>query len=286
PARRSGARPRAQPNGHRRGRRSSFPATHHLDLGLELDAEPSPDLGLHLLDQRAHVGRLRAALVDDEVAVELADHRMADARALEPGGLDEASRGIARRVLEDAAAVLRLDRLRFIALAGQPRHRLPRLLPIAALELDRRVDDKRALQRAFAQRRGAVAELQVGGRPRLAALAGHEAAGLDQHLAQLLPPAARVLVDGAADGAGHADRELKTAQVGVGRRARDAHHLQPRAGAHARAFDRELAVDDPDDEALDAGVGDEQVGARAQQQMRDLALDAALDDLLQRLRLR
>src|SRR5437868_5111744 len=46
----------------------SPPCSDDLDLRLELGAKAALDLGLHLLDQRAHVGRLRAPFVDDEVA--------------------------------------------------------------------------------------------------------------------------------------------------------------------------------------------------------------------------
>src|SRR4029079_12110042 len=106
PGRPSAAKPRARPSAPRAGPRSSWPQTDELDLGLQAHAESAHDLGLGPLDEPRDVGGARAALVDDEVAVQLGDHGLALARALESRGLDQPPRRIARRVLEHAAAVL------------------------------------------------------------------------------------------------------------------------------------------------------------------------------------
>src|SRR6202165_2262308 len=228
---------------------SPLESPHHLALGLQLDVEPPANLGLNPFDEALHVGRRRAALVDDEVAVHGRDDRLSLARALEPGRLHEATRRVARRALEDAAAVLCLDLLRLTALPREPRHQRLGLLPIATLELDRRLDHQPALELSLAQGGGAVAELQVGRLPRRPAAARHEPFDLDKPLAQLLAPAAGVLIDRAPDGARNADCKLEPAQPGVGHDAREPHHLQPRAGSDRPAVDVVLAVYPPHDQS-------------------------------------
>src|SRR5258708_19935486 len=71
------------------------------------------------------------------------------------------------------------------------------------------------MKRAVSKRRCAVAELKVFRAPRTAVGARLEPPCLDEDLAQLLSPAACVLVDGSADGARHADCELEAAQSGA-----------------------------------------------------------------------
>src|SRR5438105_5250909 len=178
---------------------ASSPPADHLDLGLQLDAKTPLDLRHHAFDQMPRVGGGGAALVDDEVAMQLRDHGRAFPRTFQARGLDQPSRRVAGWVLEDASAVLGLDRLRLVALTGEPGHKLPGLLPIATLQLDCGRDHQTALQRAVAQRRGPVAKLERRRRPGLPAFARHETLGLDQNLAELLAPTSRVLVDGAAD---------------------------------------------------------------------------------------
>src|SRR5215831_16937990 len=166
PGLQSAARPRARPTSHRAEPRSSLPAPHHLDLGLELDAGALLDRGHDPLDQAAHVGGRRASLVDDEVAVQRRHDSRTLTLALQTRGLDEPARRIAFRVDENAAAVLGLDRLGLVALAGERGHHLLRLLAVAPLELDGRRDDERALERAVAQRRRPVAETELARGPR------------------------------------------------------------------------------------------------------------------------
>src|SRR5207247_1745468 len=174
---------RARPTSLPSARRASTPAAHHLDLRLELDPKPALHLGHHPLDEPARVDGRRAALVDDEVAVQGGYDGRALAGALQPGGLNQPAGGVSWRVLEDAAAVLGLDRLRLVSLPRQLRHQLLGLLAVATLQLHGRGDDERPLQGAVAQRRGAVAELERGRRPPLAPAARHEALRLDQDLA-------------------------------------------------------------------------------------------------------
>src|SRR5260370_1861239 len=54
---------------------TSFPLAYQLDLRLELNAEPSLHLGHHPLDHPPPIGRSAPALVDDEVPMQLRDHR-------------------------------------------------------------------------------------------------------------------------------------------------------------------------------------------------------------------
>src|SRR5260370_264019 len=158
----------------------------------------------------------------------------------------------------------------------------------SAYQLDLRFEphrclhDKRASQLAFAQRRSAVPEMEVCRLPRLCAAARNEALDLHEDLADLPAPAARVLVDGAAYGARHTDRELEAAQVGVGDDAGEPHHLQPRAGTHSSAVDPMLAIHHPNDQAIDATIRDQEVRPRAEQQVRDVTFRAAFNRLLDR----
>ncbi len=220
-------------------------------------------------DERGHLDRGRAALVDDEVSMQLRDDGSPLTGALEAGGLDQPSRRVSRRVHEDAPAVLGLDGLSLIALPGQLRHQALGLLPIATLELDRRIDDKRAAERAISKGRRAIPELQVVHAPRAPVRAGLESARGHQDLAQLMAPAAGVLIDRSAHRARHADRELEAAQAGVGGDPRQSHHLHARTRPDARAVNLVFAVDDANDEPLDPRVRDEQVGARPEQEMWD-----------------
>src|SRR5260370_16952501 len=84
------------------------------------------------------------------------------------------------------------------------------------------------MKRAVSQRRCAVAELEVFQAPRALVGAWLEPPCLDEDLAQLLAPAAGVLIDGSADGARHADRELEAAQSRLGNHPPQPHHLQAR----------------------------------------------------------
>src|ERR1700681_4136981 len=86
----------SEPSGWRTGRpavprASSLEPPPHLPLGLELDVEAPPDLGLDAIDEPLHVGRRGPALVDDEVAVHRRDHGAPFASALEAGGLHQAA---------------------------------------------------------------------------------------------------------------------------------------------------------------------------------------------------
>src|ERR1700736_5522050 len=143
--------PRVPPSAHRAGPRSSFPLTDKLDFGLELDAKAPQDLGARVLDQTGNVCGRGAALVDDEVAVQVRDHRRAPAGALQSSRLDEPAGRVSGWVLEDAAAVLGLDRLGFVALVGELRHHPFRLFPVAALELDGHFDDERTVEGSVAK---------------------------------------------------------------------------------------------------------------------------------------
>src|SRR6266576_2946570 len=145
----------------------SFPTADHLDLGLQLDAEPALHLGHDSFDQLLDIARRRPTLVDDEVAVQRRHQRRALASALQPRRLDQPARRISRRVLEHAAAVLGLDRLRLAALSGELGHELLRLFPITPRQVDGGGDHQPAFQVAVTECRRPVAALESRRLPRL-----------------------------------------------------------------------------------------------------------------------
>src|ERR1700682_1727863 len=132
--------------------RASFPEAHELDFGLQVDIEPPPHLGLDLFDETSYVDGGGAAFVDDEISMQRRDDGLALSQSFQSRCLAEPAGGIAMRVFENAAAVLGLDGLRLVAVLGQLGHHPLGLFPIPTLELDRRTDDERALQRAITQR--------------------------------------------------------------------------------------------------------------------------------------
>src|SRR5260221_3805013 len=74
-----------------------------LHFGLEFDAALAERGFLDLVDDGQHIRRGGAAIIDDEIAVDLGDLGTADARALEAQLVDEFARGALLGVLEDAA---------------------------------------------------------------------------------------------------------------------------------------------------------------------------------------
>src|SRR5260370_1500887 len=142
------------------------------------------------------------------------------------------------------------------------------------------------MKRAVSQRRCAVAELEVFQAPRALVGAWLEPPCLDEDLAQLLAPAAGVLMAGSAGVARHADRELEAAQSRVGNDPREPHHLQARTGANPSALDFVVTVDDPNDQALYACVRNEQVRAGAEQQVWDSSQPASFERDFDRLGVR
>src|ERR1700736_261904 len=283
PVRLSEATRRARPIVLRAAPRSSRPASHELDLALQLDAETAHDLGPSMLDERGNIGRRRGPLVHDEVSVELGDDGGAAPRALQSGGLDEPSRRVTRWVLKNAPAVLGLDGLRQVALVGELRHQALCLLPIATLELDGGVDDERAVERPVAKRRRSIPQLQIFAAPRAHVRARLKAACLDENLAQLFAPTTGVLIDRAADRAGNADGELEAAQAGGGRDARESHHLQAGAGSDAGAVDLVVGVHNAYYETFDSRARDDNVGPGPEQQVRDATQAATFECQLDRL---
>src|SRR5262245_11816116 len=106
---------RATRGGDSAGRRSDSPAADELNLWLQPYPAPLPHLPLGHVHQRPHVGRARAALVDDEVGVSIRDARTPRARALEPRPLDQAAGEVPVGILEDGAGA-RIS----LRLAGEP----------------------------------------------------------------------------------------------------------------------------------------------------------------------
>src|SRR6185503_15025051 len=146
------------------GRRSGSPAADELNLWLQPYPAPLPHLPLGHVHQRLHVGRARAALVDDEVGVSIRDTRAPRARALEPGPLDQPAGEVAAGVLEDGAGAGIALRL-----AGEPPtaclvHARPHRARVVARERedDRRDDEApRHLRPAIAKPERGTAQLDA-----------------------------------------------------------------------------------------------------------------------------
>ena len=110
--------------------------------------------------QCLHVGGQRPAVVHDEVRVPLREARAAHPRALQPGGLDQPTRVIAARVLEDRTGV-RLP----MRLAGEP----PALAHVVHARTDRRRVVRRAGRRSTRRHDEArAADARAGSRRRAA----------------------------------------------------------------------------------------------------------------------
>ncbi len=95
------------------------------------------------LDQRAHVIGARSAQVHDEVRVAIGKRRAADANALHPGALEQASGEVAGRILENRSRVGNSARLARRALGAHFRHLRAQQLAITTsqLEVDSRNDE-------------------------------------------------------------------------------------------------------------------------------------------------
>ena len=89
--------------------------------------------------------------------------------------------------------------------------------------------------------------------------------GLDEHVLQLAAIAAGIHAQRAADGAGHAAQEFETGDPGIGRGARHGGIERGRAGADARALDRDLAEGgrQTDHHARNAAIAHQKIGAHA-----------------------
>src|SRR6516162_2611145 len=94
----------------------------------------------HVSDEVLQVRGARLAVVDDEVRVLLRHRGVADAKALEPRGLDEARGVITRGIGEHRAAAPLADRLRGPALLQQLLY-LADVRARTALEVELRADE-------------------------------------------------------------------------------------------------------------------------------------------------
>src|SRR5437773_11183419 len=87
------------------------PLPHQFAFWNEIDVDPLSNVPLATLHQVLHVHGARIPNVDDEVRVLRAHHRAADGRAFQPGGLDQATRVIARRIAKDRSGIRLRERL-------------------------------------------------------------------------------------------------------------------------------------------------------------------------------
>ena len=96
----------------------------------------------------------------------------------------------------------------------------------------------------------------------------------DQTILDLAAMRARVHAQGAADRAGHAAQERQPVDAGFRRGLGDLRVQRGGAGDHpivVRRFDgAEGAAAEPDDDAVDAAVAHDQIGAEADRRDRDL----------------
>ncbi len=100
--------------------------------------------------------------------------------------------------------------------------------------------------------------------------------GFDQHILGLRAIAAGIHNDGPADGAGHAAIEFKPGQPGLGRRLGDLGVERRGAGINRCAgarFDIGKGFAQPNDDAINATVAHQQVGADADRQDRDFRIE-------------
>src|SRR5215472_14415170 len=239
---------------------TSRPTADPFNLGLERHAETDVYLSLDSADQPVDFGGGGATVVDDEVRVLLRDLCSSFVSTLEPRSLDQPPGRVTRRVLEHAAAVLAADGLSSGALGHPVRHLTPRSRAIPWTQLDPGTGHQCPLQGPPTQGRGPVAERQLPRRPLGRAAVWADALRGRQDLDQLCPPTAGVLVNGTADGARHPDCPLEAGQVVVGADPRQPHHLEPCLGEDTIAVDPPFAVDAADYQALDPGVGDQEIG--------------------------
>src|SRR5262245_47468268 len=93
-----------------------------LDLPFQLDAGILAHALSHGLAEGLDVGSGGVATVDQEIAVQLGDLRVADHEATAAGGVDELPGLLARRVLEGGAAGAAPDRLRRLTRLGDLVH--------------------------------------------------------------------------------------------------------------------------------------------------------------------
>src|SRR5687768_16748386 len=125
------------------------PFADELDLRHELYPEALGDLVLANGHELTDIGRARVTDVDDEVRVLLAHHRATDPPALEPGGLDEPTGVIGRRVAKDGPRIGLRERLLLDALVRHlldPAHRGRAVAGLAA-EAGAHAHNRRSLER-------------------------------------------------------------------------------------------------------------------------------------------
>ena len=166
-----------------------------------------PEVSLHapahglaeLLDLR----RGGAALVDQEVAVQLGNLRRADGEAAQAGLVDELPGFVAGRILEGRAAGAALDRLRRLAPLGDLVHGARDLGRIAGLALKQRLGEDQILRRAAM----AVGVVHVGIRQHVQRSPPVDRARLDENVLGLAAIGSTVHAQRAADRAGYTSQK-------------------------------------------------------------------------------
>ena len=233
----------------------------------------------HLLGQPPDVVRGPLLVVDDEVGVLLGDDRATDPRALEPRLVDEPAGRIARRVPEDAPRRRQAERLVGLAPVTDLVEPLLDQLRVGRRQAEGRVDDDvRPWTAGRLEPALAVGEAEVGaGDDRLGAVAREDPRGVDD-AGDLGLVRTGVRPDRAADRARDRQPEFEAGQPGPLGLGRGARHLDAGLGRVAVALGPRTLGPDLDDEAADAGVGDDEVAPPPEDEVRQLARPGEADE--------
>src|SRR6202000_2932898 len=240
--------------------------SHDAHFGVQLHALFLRDRLLHALNQRFDIGRARFAMIDDEVGVLLRHRGTADAKALEPRCLYQPGGVIALRIGEHRAAAPLADRLSLAGLVEQFFDRVgvdARL----AFEFQARADEPFVVRALHVP----IADLIVGGRPRMAHTLAVEHFNLDHMPPGFLAPGAGIHCQCTAERAGNACKEFRRPQAPLDALAREAAAGHAGFGANARRavpLERSQGPMRRHDRAAHAAVAHQQIAAQADPQQR------------------
>ena len=224
----------------------------------------------HFLAEALDVGSAGVAAIDQEVAVQLGDLRVADHEAAAAGGIDQLPGLVPRRVLEGRAAGAALHRLRGLALAGDLVHLGGDRRGVAGRALKQRRGEDHVLGHAAMP----IGEMHVGVRIDADVAGAIDAARFDQNVLGLTPIGAAVHAQRAADRARNAAQEREPGDAGLLRGLGDAQIRHRGSGAHAMVrFDPCFveAAPEPDHDTCNAAVAHDQVRAEADDRDGNLA---------------
>src|SRR5579864_1825629 len=242
-----------------------------LQLGLELDPRILAHHPLDLAEQGIDVVRAGVVFRHDEIGVDLADARATDLHTLPADLLDEPRGVIARRVLEDAAAVRKVERLR----SPPPLLRLVHPGDDLIVRPGSQRDRCGRHDRAARQVRPPVREPRIFGRdPPRRTLREHEHVDGRQHLCDLVAVGARVHTNRTAEARRDRNGELKAGKCVVHRERRDRRQRHRTAGLdrRPRCLRPSETCAQPQRDAVEPPVRHEHVRPAADHEHRHAAL--------------